>query len=394
VQQSFATGANPYSAIASDINGDGQPDVVAANYSDNTVSVLFNATAIGSFAPSFASQQTFATGSGPVSVATTDLNGDGLKDLIVANQHDNNVSVLLGTTPPGSGVPGFASQQVFAAGSTPQSVATADLNGDGLQDLIVSNYVDNGTVSVLLNTTTPGATAPSFATAQPFVAGAFPTYAAVADVNGDGVPDLVVTNQNDNTVSVLINTTGPGAVVASFATQQSFPVGASPSFVSVADINADGKPDLLVANLIDGTVSVLINSTVPGALTPGFTAQQTFAAGAFSYTVTAVDVDGDGKPDLMVSNYLDNSVTVLRNTTLPGAATASFAAPQTSGTGADPASIAAADLNGDGKPDLLVANSQGGSVSVLLNTQFQAVVTGSPATGTIVHDYIFVDGFE
>ncbi|MHB8446685.1 MAG: FG-GAP-like repeat-containing protein, partial [Rudaea sp.] len=218
-QQTFATGTSPYAVEYADINGDGKPDLIVANFNDNTVSVLLNTTAPGAVTPTFALQQTFATGANPDSIEVADVNGDGKPDLIVANNGSNTVSVLLNTTPPGAAMPSFATQQTFPTGSNPRSVAVADVNGDGKSDLIVSNLGDN-TVSVLLNTTPPGAATPSFAAQQTFSTGSGLFFVAVADVNGDGRPDLIVPNSSAKTVSVLLNTTPPGAVTPTFAAQQ------------------------------------------------------------------------------------------------------------------------------------------------------------------------------
>jgi hypothetical protein len=95
-----------------------------------------------------------------------------------------------------------------------------------------------------------------------------------------------------------------------------------------------------------------------------------------------------------VANKGNSTVSVLLNTTAPGATTPSVAAQQTFATGSGPRSVTAADVNGDGKPDLIVANDGSHTVSVLLNTQYQALIAGSAATGAIVHDYIFANGFE
>ena len=158
-----------------------------------------------------------------------------------------------------------------------------------------------------------------------------------ADVNGDGKPDLIVANHSDNTVSVLLNTTAAGRHhrPASPPSRPS-PPAASPTSVTAADVNGDGKPDLIVANYGSNTVSVLLNTTAPGATTPSFATQQTFATGSDPYSVTAADVNGDGKPDLIVANNSGNTVSVLLNTTAPGATTPSFATQQTFATGSQP----------------------------------------------------------
>jgi hypothetical protein len=354
-QQSFGAGSSPASVAVADVNGDGKPDLIVANAGNNTVSVLLDSTAPGAITPSFATQLTFATGSSPFSVTAADVNGDGKPDLIVANIGDNTVSVLLNTTATGATTPSFASQQTFATGNEPISVTAADVNGDGRPDLIVADG-NGATVSVLLNTTAPGAVTPSFAGQQTFATGNQPSSVTVADLNGDGRPDLIVANTEDATVSVLLNTAAPGATTPSFATQQTFAVGSLPQSVTAADVNGDGKPDLIVANTEDATVSVLLNTTAPGASTPSFAAGQTIVTGAVPLSVTATDLNGDGMPDLIVANSIANgSVSVLLNTTAPGATTPSFAARQTFGTGSGPFSVMAADLNGDGKPDLIVA---------------------------------------
>ncbi len=392
-QQTFATGSGAQSVTTTDVNGDGKLDLIVANEGGNTVSVLLNTTAPGAAAPSYAAQQTFATGTTPYFVTATDVNGDGKPDLIVANFGGNTVSVLLNTTAPGAATPSFAAQQTFATGSSPASVTVADVNGDGKPDLIVANATDS-TVSVLLNTTAPGATTPSFATQQTFATGVGPQSVTVANVNGDGKPDLIVANFNDNTISVLLNTTVPGATTPRFATQQTFAAGSGPISITAAEINGGGKPDLIVADRNDNTVSVLLNTTAPGASTPSFATRHTFATGVGPISVTVSEISGDGKPDLIVANYNDNTISVLFNTTAAGATTPSFATQQTFATGVGPVSVTVANVNGDGKPDLIVANFGSSAVSVMLNTQYQTLFAGSPATGTIVHDYLFANGFE
>ncbi len=374
-KQDFATGVWPQSVSLGDINGDGKPDLVVTNRYSNTVSVLLNTTTPGATTPSFAAKQDFATGSGPVSVRLADLNGDGKPDLVVTNRYSNTVSVLLNTTTPGASTPSFAFDQQFTTGSSPGSVSVGDLNGDGRPDLAVTNYGSN-TVSVLLNTTAPGATTPSFAAKQDFTTGTNPGSVSVGDLNGDGKPDLAVTNWNSSTVSVLLNTT-PWVSAFGIAAKQDFTTGTHPESVTLGDINGDGKPDLAVANLDSNTVSVLLNTTAPGATTPSFAAKQDFTTGTYPISVSLGDLNGDGKPDLVVANETSNTVSVLLNTTAPGATTPSFAAKQDFTTGEWPIAVSIRDINGDGKPDLVVANAGSDTVSVLLNTTAPGATTPS-----------------
>jgi hypothetical protein len=136
----------------------------------------------------------------------------------------------------------------------------------------------------------------------------------VGDLNGDGKPDLATANFNANTISVLINITGPGAATPGFAAKQDFATAGEPIFGTVADLNGDGKLDVATVNLFSNNVSVLLNTTIPGANIPSFAASQEFATGPSPVSLTACDLNSDGKLDLAVTAIDSDTVSVLLNT--------------------------------------------------------------------------------
>lgn len=365
-QQAFDSGGGPSDVGAADINGDGKLDLIVANSNGHSVSVLLNTGVLASMIITFDTRVPFDTGDSPTSLATGDLNGDGRPDLIVANSVDSSVSVLLNTTEPGSPVPSFAPQEAFETGSYPFAITAADVNGDGRVDIIVANYMDN-TLSVLVNLTAPGAVTPRLAAQKVFSTGENPFSVTTADVNADGLPDLVTANLYGDSVSVLVNSSRLGTMELGFRLQQSFPSGVGSDHVAEADFNDDGLPDLVVANYNDHTVSVLLNATLPGADLPAFAPRQVLAAGHHPYAVIAADVSLDGSPDIIVANDIESTLSVLVNRTSAGATAVDFAEQERFGTGSFPAAVIAADVNGDGDLDLVSANYGGGTASVLLN---------------------------
>ena len=247
----FGVDSYPRSVAVGDFNGDGKPDLVTASNILGTVTVL-----LGDGTGGFGNRAAFGVGSAQ-SVAIGDFNGDGKADLVTAGY--NTVGVLLGT-----GTGSFGANTNFAVGSNTYSVAVGDFNGDGKLDVVAANYGAN-TVSVLLGTGTG-----SFGTKTDFAVGSLPYSVAVGDVNGDGKLDVVAANPGveggypgSGTVSVLL-----GKGTGSFGAKTDFSVGVDPESVAVADLNGDGKPDLVTANysdvegnIDDNTVAVLYNCT-------------------------------------------------------------------------------------------------------------------------------------
>jgi hypothetical protein len=331
---------------------------------------------------------TYATADRSYSMAVGDFNRDGKLDLAVADYATSTISVLLGN---GDGT--FQAHVEYATGRYPESVAVGDFNSDGKLDLVVSNNGSN-TVSILL-----GNGDGTFQVQVEYATENLPLGVAVADFNRDGKLDLAVANSSANTVSILLGngdgtfqpavnySAGGGSPAVgdfnqdgdldlvvlgsdinvllgngdgTFQPPVSYSAGSNPTMVAVADFNADGKLDLAVTNNgsnSDNTVSILLGN---GDGT--FQAHVDYGTGSSNLCSVAVgDFNGDGRPDLVVADLFSTDVRLLL-----GNGDGTFGTAASYAVGPGPSSVALGDFNSDGILDIAVADSGSATVSVLL----------------------------
>jgi len=264
----------------------------------------------------------------------------------------------------------FGPRLDLPSGNGPIKVVIADLDGDGKPDLIVANDYNN-TISLYRNISTNGTlTTNSFAPRVDLATppGQYSPYGlVVADVDGDGKPDIIVSDNNNSIVSVYRNTCTPGNISSNlFATRVDFATGNLPQGVEVRDIDGDGRPDILVANTGDGTVSILRNTGTVGSLTTNsFAPRIDIITGSGCDSVVVGDLDGDGKPDVVTANSGSGTLTLLHNTSSPGSI--SFDPKADIAVMSGLVQMAIGDLDGDGKPDLAVTSYLPSTLSVLRN---------------------------
>jgi hypothetical protein len=333
---------------ATDFNATGFTSVVQTNTIKNGLGGPYPGnllTYLSTGAGTFADAVSTSAGDDPLYLAAADLNGDHLSDVVSASFEDGTLSVFFNDAKsPGT----FNSPLVLSSPGASQ-VAIADMNGDGLPDLVSADF----NVSLFLQTS-----AGTFASAIPlYTQGA--NWVAVGDLNGDGIPDVALTDSVG--VKVLLHTGAASAStyaapVAVF-TESANAAFAGANLIAIADVNGDGLNDLIItdpgpAGGSAPTVSVLLqNPAHVGEFLPAVS--YATAAGSLAQSIVVTDVNGDGHPDIVIGGSSAVSV-LLQDASTPG----SFLA-ATNYTVINANEIAIADVNGDGLVDIIIATGPG-----------------------------------
>ena len=368
----FRVGKYPHSIVALDLDGNGYPDVATANAQSNDVSVLLNQGA-----GQFAAEVRYTVGSFPLWITAGDLNGDSIPDLVTGTF--KTVSILLG-----EGAGRFRQVVQYPIGDETQTVyavTLGDVDHDGDLDIATANVnTQYEGISVLLGNGTGGFGAPTVYPVGEGIQYRSPHAIALADVTADGNVDIVTANSTSSDLSLLA---GDGR--GNFAPAVHLQTSQGPVEVKAADVNADGHRDLVVLNHTAQSVSVFRadgrggfggNNEFPISRTaPGF-------CGSFDcpwpWGLALADITGDGRLDIITANTDSDAVSVL-----PNDGAGNFPTFSLFDAGAHPGSLAAADVNGDGNLDVITANRENNDIAVLVNLLEHVEVRDAEAVGTI-----------
>jgi len=335
----------PFSVETADLNGDKIKDIVIANGEDSSVTVL-TGTGRGNFSET--NGLTYPAGYMPNDVVIADIDKDGRSDLAIANHDRKHLTILKGD---GSGRFSPLRGSPFAVEVTPHThgIAVADFNNDGNLDLLTDSWGNNRLVILF------GNNSHEFNTVVKYLqVGKHPYQRArVADLNKDGNADIITTNLDGNNTTILL---GDGKGNFSEAAGSPFACGDSPFGVAIGDVNRDGNLDLAIINSPTITSSnagrdglTILLGDGKGGFKP--ITDSPFTTGKSPSRVAIGDLNSDGLADIVVTNYNSNNISVFIMNTMGIAST------YTLQTGKYPAGIAIADLDGDGKGDIVVANS-------------------------------------
>jgi len=389
----FASGIVPTSAILTDLDQDGKPDMVVANTNSSSIAIYKNISVKGTIdSNSFAAKIDISVGQlYPVAVVAGDLNGDGKPDLVVSYAGYNGMVFGVFHNTSTAGNISFDAAVNFTANGQPGSLTIADIDHDGKPDLVAltTNSSKVNTLTVFKNTSAAGViNSSSFATSIDIIANTTATALTVGDMDSDGKPDIILLSATGNNISLLRNISSAGNIA--FGANVDFATGTSPSQLAIGDLDGDGKPDVVVTNVTDGTISVYLNKSQNGNFTASSLAPKVDFGTSNSPTLLNIsDMDGDGKPDILAVNGTDGSISIFHNTTTAGVINASSFDVKADIPAQDAKQVPAlldsfclGDIDGDGKPDMVVVTDY---VAVYHNNpQFVPVISGiSPANGPV-----------
>lgn len=304
---------------------------------------------------SFEARINLAAGESPYDMASGDLDGDGKPDMVAVNGgYPYSISIYRNLST--GGTISFAAKIDYPTGIVPSSGAISDIDGDGKLDIVVTNEF-SFTVSVFRNISTAGNIAFDVRVDLP---AQNPNGIAIGDLNKDGKPDLAVTNFVANSVSIFRNTSVSGTI--SFAAKTDYSTGDFPSGISIGDLDGDTWQDIVISNDNSSYLSIFKNNAIAGNIS--LTSINNLITGVDAKNVILTDIDGDNKPDIGVTKGI-SGISVYRN--ISNAGVLAFSTNLDFTTADNPVAMSAADLDGDGKPDLaLTCGTE--LISVLKNT--------------------------
>jgi uncharacterized repeat protein (TIGR01451 family) len=389
----LAGGSGSYLTMIADLDGDGKPDLVVANGYDQNLSLFRNIStngtlSVNSFAPRV---ELPALGGGPNGLAVADVDGDGKLDIVTCDGINNQVVIFRNISTVGTlTTNSFAPPVVFNVGATPLYARVRDLDGDGRPDIACVSYGEN-TLSILRNIGVAGdLTTNSFAPRVVLVTGSSPHDLVIADLDGDGKPDLAQVNYTPSFLSVFRNISVPGIIdTNSFAARVDFAASGMGDSIIAGDVDGDGKVDLVVGWAIGSAVAVYRNLASPGSLdTNSFAPEVDFPAPGWVRSVAMGDMNGDGKPDISLTCEVDSFMCIYQNVSTPGSFTnTSLAGRVDYGAGWNPHGESIGDLDGDGRPDIVFGNTYDSTISIYRNVMpfgGAPIITTQPTNQTAV----------
>ncbi len=373
----YALDDGPEAIINADFNADGIQDLAIASSTNGNVSILLGNGSNGKGTGTFGTRTDYAVGTSPQDLTYGDFNADGILDIACLNS--SSVSILLGNGSNGKGDGTFADKIDYSVDANARYLTKGDFNSDGILDLVTTAWADDR-VNVLLGNGSGGKGDGTFATKVIYFCGDGPYGVKTGDFNEDGITDLITTNKNGDSFSILLGNGSAGKGNGTFAAKVDYATGDFPNGIVIGDFNADNIMDIAVSSWGTAKVNVFIGNGSNGKGNGTFAAKVEYSTGSAPFTISSGDFNGDGILDLVTADMGTDTASILLGNGSGGQGDGTFASKVSYSVGNDPEHITVGDFNGDNISDIILVNNDDNDISVLLGqgTSWQASATFHP----------------
>ncbi len=297
----YLTGTSPNSIFCGDLDGDGKQDIVVANKGSDNLSVFKNNSVPDSIR--LASKIDISAQISPSTVSISDIDNDGKPDIVCTNTGSNNISIFRNTT--NGGNLSFNERLDFSTGKKPDGLIITDIDADGVKEIVIANSNDSF-ISIFRNTSTPGSIILSNRidiVSNPF------NMLAEGDFDGDGKTDIAAIT-GLSALSILRNISSSGNIL--FAPPQQINTGFGlPGLLTISDIDGDGKPDIAVNNINYSTVTVVKNLSQTGNIS--FSPFKSFFTATQPFAILITDINNDTRPDIILTSAINTALSIFKN---------------------------------------------------------------------------------
>lgn len=369
---SMPSGTSTQSLVVGDLNNDGKNEIISSNMGSGNVNVIINNCSPNRLNPNCLSQSfnlvPLTTGS-PTIPAIGDLNLDGKPDIITGLYGSATAISIFLNQSTGQQIDSSTFIKMSLSGlNEPSGVAIGDVDGDGKKDILVANY-NSATLRIYRNTTSIPGGKPTF-TSSNFASGTNPNSVAIGDLDGDGKPEILCSNWGSSSLTVYKNNSTPGNLTLSLHRNlaNSLQMGTNPYWVRVEDLNKDGLNEIICSNYTTGSVSIF-QSTVVNSLVfnPRIDLSVSFPTNG-TQSAGINDFDGDGLKDVCVANAISKEFKLFKTNSTTGSLTLnSFTSVGTLSSDGATVGVVGEDIDNDGRPEIIGANFEEGTISISKN---------------------------
>ncbi|RFZ83275.1 hypothetical protein DYU05_14155 [Mucilaginibacter terrenus] len=390
------SGEGPTSLGTADLDGDGKVDLVVANGLSNTISIYRNISVMGTInANSFAPKFDIPTGFLPNNLDIADLDGDGKLDIVVANYVSNTLSIFKNQAVANVlSAASFKQRVDIPTAIYPYVIKMGDLDLDGKPDITIAHSYVGVALSIIKNSSSyDNIAAAGFSTTSELASGNGYYSVAVADLNNNNKPDIILTDVLKNNLSIFDNIGSNNWGLDLFNSPKVFNTQPTPLVVNTGDMDGDGRTDLITSNFGDNLgpnpkssffLGILLNKDAEGGISANsFGPVQNFETGRIPQGSAVGDIDGDGKLDAITTNYDESTISILHNTSTVGSL--SFDPRVDLPVGINPQSVKIVDLDGDGKADIVTTNNLSNTISIYRNNAEEKLTLDFPLLKSVVY---------